>query len=99
MCRRKISSVRSKAPILQPERSCRITLKLENQLGDLLCDHFKKIADLENAGFDAKGNEHLATSLEANVSAEAALRMRLAHVESVLPGELAEFSTRSAAIA
>ena len=40
--------------------------KLENQLGDMLADHFKQIADRENAGIAAKGHEHLAESLEAH---------------------------------
>jgi hypothetical protein len=40
--------------------------KLENQIGDMLSDHFKKIADRENAAFAAKGHDHLATSLDAH---------------------------------
>jgi hypothetical protein len=40
--------------------------KLENELGDILADHFKQIADRENAGIAAKSHEHLAESLDAH---------------------------------
>jgi hypothetical protein len=40
--------------------------KLENQLGDLLIDHFRMIANREHQGFSEKGSEHLFQSLDAH---------------------------------
>jgi len=40
--------------------------KLENNLGDSLAKHFRKIADREHAGIEANGHDHFFAEFDAN---------------------------------